>query len=144
MTLLETQTFALTGRTLQRWRIDGNRSVAATLRALAGYPIFIARQQNFIYRLHQTQPAAAQDAGAAQYVVNKLHLVDAHRITTGDNVLVAVIDSKIDVRHPDLAGVIAGEYDVIGTAGPPHAHGTGMAGAIAAPPQTIRGAPKVR
>ena len=37
LTLLETQSFTLTGRTLQRRRIDGNRSVAATLRALSRY-----------------------------------------------------------------------------------------------------------
>ncbi len=62
----------------------------------------------------------------------------------GDDVLVAVIDSKIDTSHPDLAGVIAGEYDVVGTAGPPHPHGTGMAGAIAAHSKLIGVAPKVR
>ncbi|MGB8619418.1 MAG: hypothetical protein WCD65_18120, partial [Pseudolabrys sp.] len=41
-----------------------------------------------------------------QYVVRKLHLLEAHRINSGDDVLVAVIDSKIDSGHPDLAGVI--------------------------------------
>ena len=35
LTLLETQSFTLTGRTLQRWRIDGSNSVRATFRALA-------------------------------------------------------------------------------------------------------------
>ncbi len=44
--------------------------------------------------------------------MNKLHLLEAHRITGGDDVLVAVIDSKIDTKHPDLTGVVAEEYDV--------------------------------
>jgi subtilisin family serine protease len=59
-------------------------------------------------------------------------------------VLVAVIDSKIDVAHPDLAGVIADELDVVGTPGPAHAHGTAIAGAIAAKKKLVGVAPKVR
>jgi subtilisin family serine protease len=42
-----------------------------------------------------------------------------------------VIDSMIDASHPDLAGVIAQKYSAVGKDEPPHAHGTGMAGAIA-------------
>ena len=38
--------------------------------------------------------------------------------------LVAVIDSKIDTDHPDLAGVIAGRYDALGGAATSHMHGT--------------------
>jgi subtilisin family serine protease len=144
LTLLETQSFTLTGRTLQRWRIDGNRSVAVTLRALSRYSSIAAAQPNYLYRLQQNQPAAVADAGAAQYVVPKLHLLEAHRITNGDDVLVAVIDSKIDASHPDLAGVIADEYDALGTPGPAHMHGTGMAGAIAAHAKLVGVAPKVK
>lgn len=33
---------------------------------------------------------------------NKLHVLEAHRITSGDDVLVAVIDSKIDMKHPEF------------------------------------------
>jgi len=144
LTLLETQSFTLTGRTLQRRRIDGNRSVAATLRALSRYPSIAAAQPNYLYRLQQNQPAAAADAGAAQYVVSKLHLMEAHRVTNGDDVLVAVIDSKIDSSHPDLAGVVVDEYDAIGTSAPAHAHGTAMASAIAAHSMLIGVAPKVK
>lgn len=141
LTLLETQTFGLTGRTLQRWRIGGNRTVTATLRALARGPVVFA-QPNYLYGLQQGAPT--QDAGA-QYVVPKMHLLEAHRVTSGDDVLVAVIDSKIDSKHPDLAGVIADEYDALGgPSAPPHAHGTAMAGAIAAHSKLIGVAPKVR
>jgi subtilisin family serine protease len=76
--------------------------------------------------------------------VQKLHLVEAHRINSGDDVLVAVIDSKIDTTHPDLAGVFAGEYDAVGAAGAAHAHGTAMAGAIAAHTKLVGVAPKVK
>lgn len=145
MTLLETQSFGLTGRTLQRWRIGGGRSVRATLGGLARYRSIAFAQPNYIYALAQNVPAAAAPDAGAQYVVSKLRLLEAHRITGGDDVLVAVIDSKIDTKHPDLAGVIAGEYDALGgPAVPPHAHGTAMAGAIAAHSKLIGVAPKVR
>ena len=142
LTRLETQDFTLTGRSLQRWRINGNRSVVATLNAIGNAGVAAAAQANYFYGLPQ-QAAAATDSGT-QYVVPKLHLTEAHRITTGTDVIVAVIDSKIDAKHSDLAGVIAGENDVVGTAAPAHMHGTAMAGAIAAHSKLIGVAPKVR
>ena len=144
ITQLETQSFTLTGRTLQRWRITGNLSVASTLRAALGYPGIAAAQPNFLYELQQAQAATPSDAAAAQYVVSKLRLTEAHRISSGDDVLVAVIDSKIDSSHADLAGVIVDEYDAIGTPGPAHSHGTAMASAIAAHSKLIGVAPKVK
>jgi subtilisin family serine protease len=140
LTLLETQTFRLTGRTLQRWRIDGNASSRATLgmvRARVSRVSF--GQGNLLYGLTAPAPDSS-----AQYVVSKPHLLEAHRITGGDDVLVAVIDSKIDTKHPDLAGVIADEYDALGGTGSAHAHGTGMAGAIAAHSRLLGVAPKMK
>ena len=143
LTLLETQSFALTGRSLQRWRIDGTNSVRATLGGVKSFTRISTAQPNFLYRFGQSQPPA-QPSAATQYVVPKLHLLEAHRITNGDDVLVAVIDSKIDGSHPDLAGVIVDEYDVLGAPAPGHMHGTGMAGAIAAHNKLVGVAPKVR
>ncbi len=144
LTLLETQSFTLTGRTLQRWRIGGSNSVRATLNGLSPFTRIARAQANFFYGFGQAQPPAQPDGAAAQYVVPKLHLLEAHRITNGDDVLVAVIDSKIDASHPDLAGVIADEYDALGGRAPAHMHGTGMAGAIAAHAKLVGVAPKVK
>jgi subtilisin family serine protease len=143
LTLLETHSSTLTGRTLQRWRIGGNNSVRTTLAGLSPFTRISAAQPNFLYRFGQAQPPAPPDS-SAQYVVPKLHLLEAHRITNGDDVLVAVIDSKIDAHHPDLAGVIAEEYDALGGPAPAHMHGTGMAGAIAAHAKLVGVAPKVK
>jgi subtilisin family serine protease len=146
LTRLETQSFALTGRTLQRWRIGGGASVRATLLALRQrFAFVIAAQPQWLYRGVQSQPAApAPQAAPPQYVISKLRLTEAHRITSGDGVLVAVIDSRIDTRHADLAGAVAAEYDALGAQGPPHAHGTAMAGAIAAHGKLTGVAPKAR
>jgi subtilisin family serine protease len=148
LTELETRQFELTGRVLSRWRIGGTRSVPATLRLIArNYPGVSGGWANMVYLGAQT-PAPIQElsesGSSAQYVVNKLHLLEAHRITTGDDVLVAVIDSKIDTRHPDLTGVVADEFDVIGVPAAAHSHGTAMAGAIAARSKLVGVAPKVR
>jgi subtilisin family serine protease len=149
LTQLETQSFSLTGRSISRWRIDGGRSVADTLRLIRrNFPAVTAGQANKLYVGAQTEPAikpdAVPDGAAAQYVVRKLHLLEAHRINKGDDVLVAVIDSRIDRGHPDLAGVIVDEFDAIGTPGPVHSHGTAIAGAIAANSKLVGVAPKVR
>ena len=142
LTQIESQSFTLTGRTLARFRIGGNRTVRQTLQGLARYRGIGAAQPNWLYAFGQAQ-AAPPDTGT-QYVVRKLHLVEAHRITNGDDVTVALIDSRVDAKHPDLAGVVAGEYDAVGGTSAPHAHGTGMAGAIAAHSKLIGVAPKVR
>lgn len=144
LTALETQTFALTGRTLRRYRIGGGRSVRDTLLAMRRYAIVSAAQPNHVFLAQQDRPAAAPTAGGTQYAVSELHLLQAHRVSNGDGVLVAVIDSAIDRQHPDLAGAFAGEDNVLGTAATPHAHGTAMAGAIAAHGKLIGVAPKAR
>jgi subtilisin family serine protease len=148
LTEVETQSFGLTGRTLSRWRIDGTRSAPATLNLIARNPDVSGGWVNMVYVGAQAQAPSVQApptaAGPAQYVVNKLHLMEAHRITSGDDVLVAVIDSKIDMQHPDLAGVVAEEHDVVGTPANAHSHGTAIAGAIAARSKLIGVAPKVK
>jgi enoyl-CoA hydratase len=149
LTLLESQTFALTGETIGRYRIDGGRSAVQTLNLIArDFPGVAAAQVNFAYVGAQAQQPARQDSPAsdasAQYVVRKLHLLEAHRVNRGDDVLVAVIDSKVDKSHPDLAGAIADEFDAVGTPAPAHTHGTAIAGAIAANSKLVGVAPRVR
>ncbi len=72
--------------------------------------------------LYPVQPAAGQ-----------WQLADIRKAATGRNVLVAVIDSGVEVEHPDLAGQIAFKENFVD--GMPYAgedHGTGVAGVIAA------------
>ena len=70
---------------------------------------------------------------AAQPAAREWQLAKLHRLATGNGVRVAVVDSGIDARHPDLAGQIAVNRNFV--AGRPMAaelHGTGVAGIIAA------------
>jgi subtilisin family serine protease len=70
---------------------------------------------------------------AAQPDATLWHLANLHRIATGRGVTVAVIDSKVDITHPDLSGQFVANQDfVLGHPSGPEQHGTGIAGVIAA------------
>ena len=144
LTQLEQQTFTLTGRTIGRFRIDNGQSARATLLAMRALAGVAAAQVNHLFAGAQTRTAPVAPAPPTQYIVTKLHLTEAHQVTNGDDVLVAVIDSQIDTDHPDLAGAIAANYDALGGAATPHMHGTGLAGAIAAHQKLVGVAPKVK
>jgi hypothetical protein len=145
LSTVASQSFNLSGGTLFRFRVTDGRPVADVIRALESENIGVA-QPNYVFKLQEDAALAARTAGGApsQYVVDKLRLVDVHRIAIGSNVTVAVIDSEIDAKHPELAGAVAEEFDAIGNRDKPHAHGTGMAGAIAAHRRLIGIAPGVR
>jgi subtilisin family serine protease len=146
LSTVASQSFNLSGGTLFHFRITDGRPVADVIRALESENIGVA-QPNYVFRLQQQDTAlAARTTGGdpSQYVIDKLRLIDVHRIAIGSNVLVAVIDSEIDGRHPELAGAVVDEFDAIGNHDKPHVHGTGMAGAIAAHRRLVGVAPGVR
>jgi subtilisin family serine protease len=61
------------------------------------------------------------------------HAAELHRVSTGRGVRVAVVDSGIDSRHPDLAQQIELRENFVGEGDtPPENHGTAVAGIIAA------------
>jgi len=60
-------------------------------------------------------------------------LADLHSVATGRNVRVAVVDSGVDLRHPDLMGQVETHQDFAPEhPGAAEQHGTGVAGIIAA------------
>jgi hypothetical protein len=134
LTQLDSQSFPLLGTSLYRWRLGGGRTVANTVRALGSERIVASVQPNFVFTLQEetAKIAAGPQGDAAQYVLVKLQSVQAQQVATGKDVLVAVIDSEIDAKHPDLDGTIVKSFDALGGNEKPHAHGTSIAGAIAA------------
>ncbi len=144
LTRLESQSFQLTGTTLYRWRVPSGITVPRAVQAIEGDARVASAQPNYLFTLQQREPVAAVEGDPAQYELGKLRLPQAHGLAKGDNVLVAVIDSGIDVAHPDLAGSVAQSYDAIGTPPTPHKHGTAIAGLIAAHGKLMGAAPGAR
>jgi len=155
LTLLESVTVRLTGRTLHRLHVDDGRSVPTLVRALADDARIAAAQPNYLYALQDVgaQRTEPPRASSPQWVVDKLHLDEAHELATGKQVVVAVIDTAIDAAHSCLVGAIRGAdtFDAVGDAnraagneGRPDKHGTAMAGAIAAHCDLVGVAPRAR
>ena len=103
---------------------------------------------------------SGKDDYVTQWAVDKIRLNDAHRATKGAGVIVAVLDTGVDRRHPALAGRLLRGHDfvdddddpseVLPTCPPgsaatdpracgPYGHGTHVAGlvALAAPEARI-------
>ncbi|MBV8200663.1 MAG: S8 family serine peptidase [Acidobacteria bacterium] len=113
-----------------------DRSVETLLRRLASDP-----------RIELAQPVqrfSTQDSHTAslqvplQHSALALRLAQAHRWATGRGVRVAVIDTGVDVEHPELRGRIAKTGNFVEAAGRgdpsfnSDIHGTAVAGVIAA------------
>ena len=154
LTAIGSENIGLAGGTVYHFQVAGGRPVADIIRAMEAESIGLPSAM-FTYQLFQETPGqpAADDADLAgrgekgaseQYVVNKLQLADVHKVATGRGVVVAVVDSAIDVNHPDLAGAFVDQYDAVGRQEKPHFHGTGMVGAIAAHHRLLGIAPQTK
>ena len=170
---LESQYFMLTDSTVVRARIIGGRgSVRDILQGgLRNERLLRSGQPNYLYLAAQSTgglsdelakntpakntpatitPAVATAAtlpakgDPAQYALGKLHLGEAHMLSNGNTIVIAVIDSVIDTAHPDLAGTVTASYDALGKPEPPHQHGTAIAGAIAAHARLLGAAPAAK
>jgi subtilisin family serine protease len=141
LTRIGSQDLPLLGTSLSLFRIIDRRSVENVRTELAAAGV--SSQLNFRYVL-QDQKSAPAEGDPAQYALAKLRLPEAHALSRGANVTVAVIDSGIDVAHPELANAIAESFDALGAKEGPHVHGTGIAGAIVSHARLMGSAPKAR
>jgi subtilase family protein len=140
---LQSQNFALIGSTIGLFRIADRRAAETVSRELAADADVRSVQPNFRYVL-QDQKAALTERDPGQYAVAELRLPEAHKLADGANVTIAVIDSGIDIKHPELAHSIADSFDALGSKEGPHVHGTGVAGAIVAHARLMGSAPAAR
>jgi subtilisin family serine protease len=147
---LQSQNFPLIGGTIGLFRVTDRRPLETARSELATEPGIRSAQPNFRYVLQEQKQEqkpgqkAVTEGDPAQYALAKLRLPEAHTLAHGANVIVAVIDSGIDVRHPELAGAIAASFDALGSKEGPHVHGTGIAGAIVAHARLMGGAPAAK
>jgi subtilisin family serine protease len=140
---IASENFPLLGGTIGLFRIIDRRPVETSRRELAADGSVRSVQLNFRYFL-QDQKKALTEGDAAQYAVAQLRLPQAHQLARGMNVTIAVIDSGVDVKHPELANSVADSFDALGSKEGPHVHGTGIAGAIVAHARLMGSAPEAR
>jgi subtilisin family serine protease len=87
----------------------------------------------WVQPLQRYHTLAADPLLATQPAAASWHLAELHGLTTGRSTLVAVIDTAVDTHHPDLPGaVVLSENFVDGHAASAEAHGTAVAGLLAA------------
>ncbi|MBN8939138.1 MAG: S8 family serine peptidase [Rhizobiales bacterium] len=146
--LISEERSELIGTSVHRYRVPNGQDVPAAIRAMTRdarvayvQPNYLFERPNYVYRLQSSTTTAAGGA-ALQYVVDTLRLPEAHLLSNGAHIPIAVIDSGIDANHPEIVGRITKRFDAVGGPFQAHEHGTGMAGAIIAHAQLIGVSPR--
>jgi subtilisin family serine protease len=113
--------------------VSDGRTPEEAAAEVSGDPGVEWSQPMHVYRTKNAPAAYNDPLYPAEPAAHLWHLADLHRISTGRGVTVAVVDTRVDDHHPDLAGqVMVNEDFVAGRPSPAESHGTGVAGIIAA------------
>jgi subtilisin family serine protease len=144
LTRIASESFPLINATIGLFRVADGRPPETVRREFATDASVRSLQPNFRYVLQDQKSTTPTEGDPAQYALSKLRLPQAHTLAHGANVTVAVIDSGIDTKHPELANSIADNFDALGSTEGPHIHGTGIAGAIVAHARLMGSAPEAR
>jgi len=118
-----------------------NQDVLSVVASLKELPNVEFVEPNYIYHLDSTTSLPSLNIPPNDEYYNKqwgldtIHAEQAWQITTGDpNVKIAILDSGIDMNHPDLSAKIMGGYDYANNDEIPDdelGHGTHVAGIAA-------------
>lgn len=132
----ERQVIALAGGTLVRFSMVDNRPLEQVLAAVKADPRVLLTQPNYRF---VTSGADGVAAAPLQYAPQKIRVPEAHRTGRGGGVRLAILDTGIDAKHPEIAGAIAATFDSLEEGAPTaEAHGTAITGIITAR-QTLQG-----
>jgi len=136
LTLLESWPMQLVGVDCIILQVEDDRSleqVSAELSALPGVAWSQPLNEFTTQAASPTASAYNDRLFAAQPVASRWRLASLHRYATGKGVKIAIVDSRIDTSHPDLAGQIKASPDFSDLRrDSAERHGTGVAGIIAA------------
>jgi hypothetical protein len=128
LSVVEVTPLPLAGAALAVFEIQDGIGAIAKAAALAADPNVLLAQPDFVYDTFQ----ASESLPGIAYGSRLIGADVARRVATGDGVRVAVIDAGLDSNHPSLTKKVAEFVDVTGTGWTPDAHGTLVAGVIAA------------
>lgn len=107
--------------------------VDAIVARLAADPRVESAQRMNRFELQTTHetPGENDPYRKMQRALDALEITEAHRWATGRGVRIAVIDTGVEVTHPDLVGQVAESRDFLGGKSAGERHGTAVAGIIA-------------
>lgn len=113
--------------------VPADRSVHEVAQALSRDKRVSWAQPMGVFHARAAAGADADPLFAAQPATVAWNLAELHKISTGANVRVAVIDSMVEAGHPDLAGQIQAARNFAPERGAAaEQHGTSVAGVIGA------------
>ncbi|HSL46876.1 MAG TPA: S8 family serine peptidase [Anaerolineales bacterium] len=135
-------------RAIFRMRILDGTSPPERAAQLAADPRVVYAEPNFIGRAPEgvqrvTWPKGDEDGDYhEQWAAGMIRLPEAHTVTRGAGVTIAVLDTGIDAAHPALVGRLVNGYDFVDLdadpseegspdQNPSHGHGTHVAGLVA-------------
>jgi len=112
-------------------RVPEGRSLEAAAAAVSRHRAVAWSQPLHIYETLADE--GPDPLFAVQPAATSWQLADLHEVATGRGITVAVIDTKVDVGHPDLAGQFVADRDFLrARPGAAEPHGTAIAGIISA------------
>ncbi|HFD12105.1 MAG TPA: serine protease [Crenotrichaceae bacterium] len=122
------------------YKITDDRTIDTVLESLAKNKQVESVQRMGIFNLHTANPDNSNPGyldlnRTLQTNLETLSLDDVHRRSTGKGISIALIDTGIDINHPDLEGQISSTLnlvDGVSNSFTEDAHGTAVAGVIAA------------
>ena len=113
--------------------VPPGKALDAVIAAVAKEPGVAWAQRMTSYAIPEKVGAANDPLYSAQPTAGEWKLRELQRSATGRGVKIAIVDSLVDVSHPDLSGqFVSNENFVGGSPGRPEAHGTHVAGLIGA------------
>ena len=128
-------TLATLGEQCVVFEVPRNRPVADILRRLSSDPRVESAQAIATFETLAAREGYNDPYANLQRSVQILHLEQAHQWATGKGVRIAVIDTGVDLDHPDLQGRIVKASNFVDRsqqAFTSDVHGTAVAGVIAA------------
>ncbi|HEC16867.1 MAG TPA: PASTA domain-containing protein [Sedimenticola sp.] len=119
-------------------------ALGTLLKKLRQDPLVTRAQPNGIGSGSAVTPLIPGDPeyGRQQAVLELIRAPEAWNISKGGGVTIAIVDTGIDLDHPDLAGKVSAGWDYVGNDNDPddeHGHGTHVAGIAAALTDNLAG-----